>query len=60
MEREEEGGEESGATHHVVMRMKSEDLESLGDNVARLERETYTERALTHTHTHAQARARTT
>lgn len=31
----------------MVMRTKSEDLESLEDNVARLERETHTE----HTHT---------
>lgn len=38
----------------MVMRIKSEDLESLEDNVARLERETHTE------HTHARARAHIT
>lgn len=38
--------------HHVVMRIKSEDLESLEDNVARLERETRTEHTHMHRHVH--------
>lgn len=37
---------------HVVMRIKSEDLESLEDNVARLERETLTEHTHMHRHVH--------
>lgn len=57
--RDERGvGEERGkwgeewSPHHVVMRIKSEDLESLEDNVARLEWETHTENTHMHRHVH--------